>query len=49
MSIMKKQLLNITPIGIEEFPVSGSADEVYDMLGLSPAKVAEKILKELGR
>ena len=49
LSLRKKQMLNIIPYAIEEFPVSGSADEVYDMLGLSPAKVAEKILKELGR
>ena len=49
MSLRKKQMLNITPYGVEEFPVSGNADEVYDMLGLSPAKVADKILKELGK
>ena len=42
-------MLDITSFGVEEFPVSGSADEVYDMLGLSPEKVAEKILKELGK
>lgn len=49
MSLKKKQLLNITSFGVEEFPVSGNADEVYDMLGLSPAKIADKILKELGK
>ncbi len=47
-SVRIKNMLNIFSYGVEEFPVSGSAVEVYDMLGLSPEKVAEKIIRELG-
>lgn len=41
--ISSKKLLDITSFCVEEFPLSGNADEVYDLLGLSPVKVAEKI------
>ncbi len=47
-AIKNKKLLNVIPYGVENFPISGSAVEVYDILGLSPEKIASKILKELG-
>ena len=28
--------------------MSGNSDEVYDMLSLSPEKIAENIIKEMG-
>ena len=40
--------LDATCFGVNEFPMSGQSDEVYDMLSLSPEKVAEKIIKEMG-
>lgn len=48
LSIIKKQLLDVTYFGVNEFPMSGSSSEVYDMLGLSAKKVADKIIKEMG-
>ena len=35
------------PFGVNEFPCSGNADEVYDILGLSPNKIASAIKVEV--
>ncbi len=46
--VEKKCMRSIISYGVTSFPVSGSAAEVYDMLGLSPAKIADRIIKDLG-
>ena len=48
MALSKKVMVDAAYFGVNEFPMSGQSDEVYDMLGLSPEKVAENILKEMG-
>lgn len=48
MALSKKVMVDAAYFGVNEFPMSGQSDEVYDMLGLSPEKVAENIIKEMG-
>lgn len=48
MALSKKVMIDAAYFGVNEFPMSGQSDEVYDMLGLSPEKVAENIIKEMG-
>ena len=48
MALSRKKFIDATCFGVNEFPMSGQSDEVYDMLSLSPEKVAEKIIKEMG-
>ena len=48
MALSKKVMIDASYFGVNEFPMSGQSDEVYDMLGLSPEKVAENIIKEMG-
>ncbi len=48
MALSRKKFIDATYFGVNEFPMSGQSDEVYDMLSLSPEKVAEKIIKEMG-
>ncbi len=48
MALSKKVIVDAAYFGVNEFPMSGQSDEVYDMLGLSPEKVAENIIKEMG-
>lgn len=39
----------LVSFGVSDYAPSGSADDLYRMLGLAPEQVAEKILAELGR
>ncbi len=48
MALSRKQFIDAAYFGVNEFPMSGKSDEVYDMLGLSPKKVAENIIKQIG-
>ena len=48
MALSKKVMVDAAYFGVNEFPMSGQSDEIYDMLGLSPEKVAENIIKEMG-
>lgn len=48
MALSKKVMVDASYFGVNEFPMSGQSDEVYDMLSLSPEKVAENIIKEMG-
>ena len=48
MALSKKVMIDAAYFGVNEFPMSGQSDEVYDMLGLSPEIVAENIIKEMG-
>ncbi|HIZ89927.1 MAG TPA: transketolase [Candidatus Mucispirillum faecigallinarum] len=48
MALSKKVMIDAAYFGVNEFPMSGQSDEVYDMLGLSPETVAENIIKEMG-
>ena len=48
MALSRKKFIDVSYFGVNEFPMSGKSDEVYDMLSLSPEKVAENILKEMG-
>lgn len=48
MALSKKVMVDAAYFGVNEFPMSGQSDKVYDMLGLSPEKVAENIIKEMG-
>ena len=48
MSLNKKKFIDVSCFGVNEFPMSGNSDEVYDMLSLSPEKIAENIIKEMG-
>ena len=48
MALKRKKFIDVSYFGVNEFPMSGKSDEVYDMLSLSPEKVAENIIKEMG-
>ena len=48
MKHLIKKFIDAAYFGVNEFPMSGKSDEVYDMLSLSPEKVAEHIIKEMG-
>lgn len=45
IALANKLTFDVEAYGVNQFPMSGNSNEVYDMLGLSSAKVAENILK----
>ena len=45
IAFANKLTFDVLAFGVNEFPFSGNSNEVYDLLGLSPIKVANKILE----
>lgn len=43
MAALSGVSVKLAPYGVNEFPISGASNEVYDMMGLSPKKIADKI------
>lgn len=48
MALSRKKLIDVSYFGVNGFPMSGKSGEVYEMFGLSPERVFEKIIKEMG-